>query len=51
MAAAVCVLAAGAAAMAGANGLMARDYLMEQTNSQLRAYADHLTGHPFVATP
>jgi two-component system OmpR family sensor kinase len=51
MAAAVCVLAAGAAAMAGASGLVARGYLMGQADSQLRAYADHLTGHPFVATP
>jgi hypothetical protein len=51
MAAALCLLAAGAAAMTGACGLVARDYLMAQADSQLRAYADHLTGHAFVATP
>ncbi len=45
------LLAAGAAAMTAAGGLAARGYLMRQADSQLRAYADHLSGHLFVATP
>jgi signal transduction histidine kinase len=51
LAAALCVLAAGAAGMTGACALAARGYLMGQADGQLRAYADQLTGHPFAATP
>jgi len=51
MAAVVCLLAAGAAAMAGACVVLARGYLLTQADGQLRAYAEQLTGHPFVATP
>ena len=48
---ALCLLAAGAAIITGACGLVARDHLMGQADQQLRAYADRLTSHPFVASP
>jgi two-component system, OmpR family, sensor kinase len=48
---AVCLLAAGAAIITAACGLVARHYLMGQADQQLRAYADRLTGRPFVASP
>ena len=48
---ALCLLAAAAAIITGACGLVARDYLMGQADRQLRAYADRLTSHPFVASP
>jgi len=48
---ALCLLAAGAAIITGACALVARDHLMGQADQQLRAYADRLTSHPFVASP
>ncbi len=51
VAAALCLLAAGAAVITGACGLVARGYLMGQADQQLRAYAGQLTSRPFVATP
>jgi hypothetical protein len=48
---AVCLLAAGAAIIAGACGLMARGYLRGQADQQLRAYAARLVSHPFKASP
>jgi two-component system OmpR family sensor kinase len=51
VAAVLCLLAAGAAVITGACGLMARGYLMGQADQQLRAYADRLISRPFVATP
>ena len=48
---ALCLLAAGAAIITGVCGLVARNYLMGQADQQLRAYADRLTSHPFVASP
>lgn len=51
VATALCLLAAGAAIITGACGLVARGYLMGQADQQLRAYADRLISRPFVATP
>ncbi|HKA97787.1 MAG TPA: HAMP domain-containing protein [Streptosporangiaceae bacterium] len=48
---ALCLLAAGAAVITGACGLVARDYLMGQADQQLRAYAGRLASHPFVVSP
>ena len=48
---AVCVLAAGAAIITAACGLVARHYQMGQADQQLRAYADRLTSRPFAASP
>ena len=48
---ALCLLAAGAAAIAGASGLIARGYLQGQADQQLRAYAARLVSHPFKASP
>jgi len=48
---ALCLLAAGAAIIAGACGLMARGYLQGQADQQLRAYAARLASHPFKASP
>jgi hypothetical protein len=50
-AAAVCLLALGAAVLTGVGGLVARGYLMGQADQRLRAYADSLTGHPFEVNP
>jgi HAMP domain-containing protein len=47
----LCLVAAGAAIIGAATGLVARDYLMRQADQQLRAYADRLTSRPFRATP
>jgi hypothetical protein len=51
VAAAVCLLAVGAAVITGACALVARGYLMGQADQQLRAYAEGLTGHPFEVNP
>ena len=51
MVTALCLLAAGAAIIAGACGLMARGYLQGQADQQLRAYAARLASHPFKASP
>ena len=48
---ALCLLAAGAAIIAAASGLMARGYLQGQADQQLRAYAARLASHPFTASP
>jgi len=48
---ALCLLAAGAAIITGACGLMARGYLQGQADQQLRAYAARLASHPFKASP
>jgi two-component system, OmpR family, sensor kinase len=48
---ALCLLATGAAIITGAFGLMARGYLQEQADRQLRAYAARLVSHPFKASP
>jgi signal transduction histidine kinase len=47
----LCLLAAGAAVITGACGLVARDYLMRQADQQLRSFAAQLVSHPFVASP
>ena len=51
MVTALCLLATGAAIITGAFGLMARGYLQEQADRQLRAYAARLVSHPFKASP
>ena len=51
MVTALCLLAAGAAVITGACGLMARGYLRGQADQQLRAYAALLMSHPFKASP
>lgn len=51
VAAAVVLLAVGAAALTGACALVARGYLMGQADQQLRAYAEGLAGHPFEVNP
>jgi HAMP domain-containing protein len=48
---ALCLLAAGAAIITGAYGLLARGYLQRQADQQLRAYATQLASHPFKASP
>ena len=48
---ALCLLAAGAAIITGACGLLARGYLQGQADQQLRAYAARLASHPFEASP
>ena len=48
---AVCLLAAGAAIITAACGLVARHYLMGQADQQLRAYAERLSSRPFAASP
>jgi two-component system, OmpR family, sensor kinase len=50
-AAALCLLAAGAAVITLAGSRVARGYLMTQADRQLLAYADYLTRRPFLATP
>lgn len=47
----LCLLAAGAAIIAAACGLLARGYLQGQADQQLRAYAARLVSHPFRASP
>jgi two-component system OmpR family sensor kinase len=47
----VCLLAAGAAIITAACGVVARHYLTGQADQQLRAYAERLTSRPFVASP
>jgi signal transduction histidine kinase len=51
VAAALCLLAAGAAVITLASGRVARGYLMAQADRQLLAYADRLTSRPFAAAP
>ena len=51
MVTALCLLAAGAAIITGACGLLARGYLRGQADQQLRAYAARLASHPFKASP
>ena len=51
VAAALCLLAAGAAVITLATGGVARGYLMAQADRQLLAYADRLTSRPFLAGP
>lgn len=51
VAAALCLVAAGAGIVGAATGLMARGYFMRQADQQLRGYADRLTSRPFRATP
>jgi two-component system, OmpR family, sensor kinase len=48
---AVCLLAAGAAIITAACGLVSRHYLMGQADQQLLTYADRLTSRPFAASP
>ena len=48
---ALCLLAAGAAVIIAAWGLLARGYLQGQADQQLRAYAARLASHPFKASP
>src|SRR5215813_5781725 len=47
----LCLLAAGAAIITGAYGLVARGYLQGQADRQLRACAGRLLSHPFTASP
>lgn len=51
VAAALCLLAAGAAVITLASVRVARGYLMAQADRQLLAYADRLTSRPFLAAP
>jgi hypothetical protein len=51
VAAALCLLAVGAAVITVACALVARGYLVGQADQQLRAYAEGLTGHPFEVNP
>jgi two-component system OmpR family sensor kinase len=48
---ALCLLAAGAAIITGACGLIARGYFQGQADQQLRAYAARLVSQPFKASP
>jgi two-component system, OmpR family, sensor kinase len=50
-AAALCMLACGAAVITGVCGLMARGYLQGQADRQLRATAGRLLSHRFTASP
>lgn len=51
VATALCLVAAGAGIIGMASDLVARGYLMQQADQQLRAYADRLASRPFTATP
>lgn len=51
VAAAVCLLAAGAGIITAASGLVEQRYLMQQADQQLRVYADRLISHPFLVLP
>jgi signal transduction histidine kinase len=51
VAAAVCLLAAGAAIIVVAGVSATRSHLTRQAEQQLRAYAEQLTGRPFQLTP
>jgi hypothetical protein len=51
VAAALCLVAAGAGIVGAATGLMARGYFMRHADQQLRGYADRLTSRPLRATP
>ena len=51
VAVALCLLAAGAAAITVAGGRAARGYLMAQADRQLLGYAARLASQPFRATP
>lgn len=51
VAAAVCLVVAGGAAIGSAGVLVARDSLMAQADAQLRAYAATLVSRQFTATP
>jgi len=51
VAAALCLLAAGAMAITGACALLARGYLAGQADRQLRAAAGQLISRPFTASP
>jgi HAMP domain-containing protein len=47
----MCLVAAGAAAITAAGHLVARGYLMQQAEQQLRSYTGLLTSHPFTVFP
>jgi hypothetical protein len=47
----VCLLAAGAAIITVACGLVTRHYLLAQADQQLRAEAERLTSRPSAASP
>lgn len=51
VAAAVCLLAAGAGIIVMAGVAATRNHLMQQAEQQLRAYAGQLANHPFLLTP
>ena len=51
VAAAVCLLAAGAGIIVVASVSATRSQLTRQAEQQLRAYAGQLTSHPFLLTP
>ena len=51
VAAAVCLLAAGAGIIVAASSLMGQRYLMRQADQQLSVYADRLISHPFLVMP
>ena len=51
VAAAVCLLAAGAGIIVGASVSATRSELTRQADQQLRAYAGQLTSRPFLLTP
>ena len=51
VAAAVCLLAAGAGIIVGASVSATRGELTRQADQQLRAYAGQLTSRPFLLTP
>jgi two-component system, OmpR family, sensor kinase len=48
---AVCLVAAGAGAITVASHLVARSYLVQQAEQQLRSYTGFLTSHPFTLFP
>jgi two-component system, OmpR family, sensor kinase len=48
---AVCLVAAGAGAITAAGHLVARGYLVQQAEQQLRSYTGLLTSHPFTVFP
>jgi HAMP domain-containing protein len=47
----VCLVAAGAGAITAASHLVARSYLVQQAEQQLRSYTGFLTSHPFTVFP
>jgi HAMP domain-containing protein len=48
---AVCLVAAGAGAITAAGHLVARNYLVQQADQQLRSYTGLLTSRPFTVFP